>query len=65
MKRLNDRKTNAAKIPVWLDMLYRDFSHHQPLEVLDFTGFRLTDDVLRKCLKAEGVRANLRSVRVR
>ena len=49
-------------MPLYIDMLYEDFAHHRVLEVLDFTGYRLTDDELARIVEARGVAESLRCV---
>ncbi len=46
-------------MPLWLDMLYVDYAHRTPLVTLDFTGFRLTDEILSKVVQAPRVAPTL------
>ncbi len=56
------RAQSTKQAHLWLDMLYDDFAHHRPLLTLDFSGYKLTDDMLRKTLQAPGVSTSLRCV---
>jgi hypothetical protein len=60
LKRNQARKKQARKVPLWLDMVYDDFSHREVLETLDFTGYKLTDETLKHVLAARGVAESLR-----
>ncbi len=60
LRRKQSRKLATKAVPLWLDMLYVDFAHRVPLTTLDFTGYRLTDEVLQRVVQAPRVAPTLR-----
>lgn len=62
MRRMKGAKAAAKKVPLWRDMLFADFAHRFALERINFSGYTLTDDLLRRCLSVEAVRLRMRCV---